>query len=144
MPTKHRGPLLIDAGSAFEPDGYETVKQLASQQLPPAREFIHGAIIGVVELVDCLQDYDSGWAVNGTGACATRSPSIKSFRALESWACGAPSRVSLGEGATTLRPLRTRRYTPRRTPWSLRIRVHSPMTQRSDLALSSMGPLVPR
>jgi ASCH domain len=34
--TKYRGPLLIHAGSAFEPDGYETVMQLATQQPPPA------------------------------------------------------------------------------------------------------------
>jgi len=72
--TKHRGPLLIHAGSAFEPDGYETVKQLATQLPPPAREFIHGAIIGVVELVDCLQDYDSEWAVMGQWHWCLRNP----------------------------------------------------------------------
>jgi hypothetical protein len=56
-PTKHRGPLLIHAGSAFEPDAYQTV------QPPPALELVHGAIIGVVELVDCVPDSDSEWAV---------------------------------------------------------------------------------
>ena len=64
-PTKHRGPLLIHAGSAFERDGYETVKRLATVPPPPANEFVHGAIIGVVELVDCVQDSDSDWAVAG-------------------------------------------------------------------------------
>jgi ASCH domain len=61
--TNHRGPLLIHAGSAFEPDGYEKVKQLASQPPPPPSDFVHGAIIGVVELVDCLLDFQSEWAV---------------------------------------------------------------------------------
>ena len=32
-PTKHRGPLLIHAGSAFEPDGYETVERLTTRRL---------------------------------------------------------------------------------------------------------------
>lgn len=73
-PTKHRGPLLIHAGSAFEPDGYETVKQLATQQPPPAGEIIHGAIIGVVELVECLQDSQSVWAVIGQWHWCLRNP----------------------------------------------------------------------
>ena len=58
-PTKHRGRLLIHAGSAFERDGYETVKRLATVLPPSANEFVRGAIIGVVELVDCVQDSDS-------------------------------------------------------------------------------------
>ena len=64
-PTRHRGPLLIHAGSAFEHDGYETVERLATRPPPAAKEFVHGAIIGVVELVDCVQDSDSEWAVPG-------------------------------------------------------------------------------
>ena len=61
--TRHRGPLLIHAGSAFEPLGYESVQQLATQQPPPPGELIHGAIIGVVELVDCVRGSHSKWAV---------------------------------------------------------------------------------
>ncbi len=61
-PTKHRGPLLIHAGNAFELDGYDTVKQLATRQPPPPSALMHGAIIGVVDLVDCRQDSDSEWA----------------------------------------------------------------------------------
>jgi hypothetical protein len=73
-PTKHRGPLLIHAGRAFEFDEYETVKRLAAQPPPPAREFTHGAIIGVVELVDCLQGSHSEWAVNGQWHWCLRNP----------------------------------------------------------------------
>ena len=72
--TKYRGTLLIHAGRAFEPDGYETVRQLASQQPPPARDFMHGVIIGVVELVDCLQDFDSEWAAVGQWQWCLRNP----------------------------------------------------------------------
>jgi hypothetical protein len=82
--TKHRRPLLIHAGSAFEPRGYETVQQLATQQPPPPSELIHGAIIGVVGLVDCVRDSHSKWAVanpprhrpqDPRGQCSTRSRS---------------------------------------------------------------------
>ena len=58
----HRGPLLIHAGMAFEPDGYEAVKRLADNAPPPPAELTHGAIIGVVDLVDCLRDFRSVWA----------------------------------------------------------------------------------
>jgi len=74
--TKHRGPLLIHAGSAFERDGYETVKRLGSRPPPPVDELVHGAIIGVVELVDCVQDSDSEWAVPGQWQWCLQSPRV--------------------------------------------------------------------
>lgn len=73
-PTKHRGPLLIHAGSAFEPEGYEKVKDLVSQDPPLPGELIRGAIIGVVELVDCVRDSDSAWAVDGQWHWCLRNP----------------------------------------------------------------------
>ncbi len=73
-PTKHRGALLIHAGSAFERDGYETVKRLAPQPPPPADDFVHGAIIGVVDLVDCVQDSGSEWATPGQWHWCLRGP----------------------------------------------------------------------
>lgn len=73
-PTKHRGPLLIHAGSAFEPDGYEAVKRFATQRPPPASEFTHGAIIGVVDLVGCLQNVSSEWAIPGEWHWVLSSP----------------------------------------------------------------------
>jgi hypothetical protein len=56
------------------PDGYETVKQHATHPPPPPSEFIHGSIIGVVELVDCLQGFDSESAVAGQWHCLLRNP----------------------------------------------------------------------
>lgn len=64
-PTKHRGPLLIHAGMAFEACGYEVVRQLATRPPPPASELAHGAIIGAVDLVDCVRDSTSTWASSG-------------------------------------------------------------------------------
>lgn len=73
-PAKHRGPLLIHAGNAFERDGYETVKRLATVPPPPANDFVRRAIVGVVELVDCVQDSDSEWAVAGQWHWCLSSP----------------------------------------------------------------------
>lgn len=56
------------------PIGYQTVKQLATQQPPPVRELVHRAIIGVVELVDCVQDFDSEWAVIDQWLWCLRNP----------------------------------------------------------------------
>jgi hypothetical protein len=72
--TQYRGALLIHAGSAFEAEECETVCRLATQQPPPARDFVHGAIIGVVELVDCLQNSDSLWAAPGQWHWRLRGP----------------------------------------------------------------------
>ena len=72
--TTHPGPLLIHAGSAFERDGYDTVTRLARRPPLPAEEFVHGAIIGVVELFDCVRDSDSEWAVPGQWHWCLRSP----------------------------------------------------------------------
>jgi ASCH domain len=95
-PTKHRGPLLIHAGSAFEPDGYETVKQFATQQPPPADEFTHGAIFGVVDLVDCRQDSPSAgdqWPMALVLAQPTTSESCGSLPR-EAWPLAAASGIA--------------------------------------------------
>ena len=73
-PTQHRGALLVHAGSAFEPDGYEVVKELATRPPPPAQDLVRGAIIGVVDVVDCVRDSDSAWAVAGQWHWCLRDP----------------------------------------------------------------------
>jgi len=73
-PTNRRGTLLIHAGSAFEADGYEVVRQLATRQPPPASDLVRGAIIGVVELVDCVRDSDSEWAISDQWHWCLRDP----------------------------------------------------------------------
>ncbi len=50
--TSHRGPLLIHAGLATDP----------SEWNGKLGEVPSGAIIGVVDLIDCVQDSASEWA----------------------------------------------------------------------------------
>jgi hypothetical protein len=64
-PIKHRGPLLIHAAARFDP-AFRTSEALAEFErkhdvkLPPQEELALGAILGVVDLIDCVQlDPDS-------------------------------------------------------------------------------------
>jgi hypothetical protein len=63
--TAHRGPLLIHAGARFDRSAEPEVRRLASQGPPPPDEYELGAIVGVVELVDCVRDARSPWAEAG-------------------------------------------------------------------------------
>ncbi len=71
--TRHRGTLFIHAGTAFGRIGYQ---QLVQQGLQPPEPdgFIHGAIIGQVDLVDCVADAQSRWAVPGAWHWILRDP----------------------------------------------------------------------
>jgi ASCH domain len=60
--TKYRGPLLIHAGAAFYQGPY-----LDACGVPPDA-FAHatrGAFVGIVELVDCVEQHPSLWAIEG-------------------------------------------------------------------------------
>jgi hypothetical protein len=72
--TKHRGPLLIHAGMAFERDGYPTVARLSATRPPDPGAFQHGVILGVVELIDCVRDAGSVWAEPGAWHWCLRNP----------------------------------------------------------------------
>jgi hypothetical protein len=56
--THHRGPLLIHAGARAHAELFE------EHGVPDSAE--RGAIIGVVEVVDCTQDHTSPWHEEGT------------------------------------------------------------------------------
>lgn len=73
-PTKHRGPILIHAGKAFVPeDVREDVaecKAVATKTGHPIPERLTfkdllaqtGGIVGMVSIVDCIQNSPSPWA----------------------------------------------------------------------------------
>ena len=54
--TSYRGPLLIHAGKGIDKDAMATHGHLLDGEYPA------GAIIGLVDLIDCVQDSDSEWA----------------------------------------------------------------------------------
>lgn len=61
----HRGPLLIHASKGWDQSGYEwampevDMPQIAS--FPEKRDHVFGAIVGHVEMVDCVNDHPSPW-----------------------------------------------------------------------------------
>jgi hypothetical protein len=62
--TKFRGKLLIHAGQSFDPKGVERAKQLGIN-LP--ERFDQGGIVGMVEVVDCVNESKSPWFVGPVG-----------------------------------------------------------------------------
>ena len=64
--TSHRGPLCIHAGRAFAHDAYPKVLDLSTRVPPDLESFDRGALIGVVDLFDCVFDQsESDWAIPG-------------------------------------------------------------------------------
>lgn len=55
--TRYRGPLLIHAGKAYDPDG-QSILDMMGCKLPPAKSLPRGGIVGVAELVNCVRACD--------------------------------------------------------------------------------------
>jgi hypothetical protein len=55
--TKYRGPLLIHAGDAYNADA----ELPRGVRVPPRDDLTFGAILGVVDLVDVVEDHRSRW-----------------------------------------------------------------------------------
>lgn len=64
-PTNYRGPLAIHAGKGMTADEYVQASQFIFEKggaWPPYRpDLVFGAILGVVELVDCTPLHPSAW-----------------------------------------------------------------------------------
>jgi hypothetical protein len=60
-PTRHRGLLVIHAGLATEEDALHQYRRL----LQRPDDLPHGAILGTVEVVDCIEGARSRWAEPG-------------------------------------------------------------------------------
>lgn len=67
--TKFRGRVYIHASKGFDKAHYQWIMEndnrLVTDGLPFVYEFIHGAIIGEVDIVDCVQHHSSRWAIEG-------------------------------------------------------------------------------
>lgn len=81
--TRYRGPLLIHAGKSMTGSDYERVRSYLAEdgiKAPQRRELPLGGIIGMVELVDCVEDHESPW-FDGPVGWIFQNPRPLPFRA---------------------------------------------------------------
>jgi hypothetical protein len=71
--TNHRGPLLIHAAKQMDPDGFQLLWELGVYRRLPAELFL-GGLIGLVEIVDCVTNSDSPWAMKKAWHWVLRKP----------------------------------------------------------------------
>lgn len=67
-PTKFRGRIYIHASKGFNREHYQWIGTNENRlccQLPRPEDLVHGAIIGEVDIVDCVQNHCSMWAMVG-------------------------------------------------------------------------------
>lgn len=58
--SSYRGPLLIHAAKTFDDDGLQWVREHFPEiKLPNV--FVLGCILGQVDMVDCVESYQSPW-----------------------------------------------------------------------------------
>lgn len=62
-PTSYRGPLLIHASRKPFPGGIAELRRMGIDV--PTDELVFGAYVARVQLVDCVTDADSEWAIRG-------------------------------------------------------------------------------
>jgi hypothetical protein len=64
-PTKFRGRVIIHASKKFNMEHYKLI--LANRLIADIafrQDFVQGALIGEVDIVDCVQGHSSSWAFN--------------------------------------------------------------------------------
>lgn len=74
--TSHRGRFLVHAAKGMTKDEYHFACGFAhglGVRIPPAKELLHGGIIGSVELVDSVNRHESPWYM-GEKAFVLRDP----------------------------------------------------------------------
>ena len=57
----HRGPLLIHASKTWDRKGYDFLVSRMDVYVPSERHHDFGQIVGMVEMVDCVDQSDSRW-----------------------------------------------------------------------------------
>lgn len=59
--SNYRGPLLIHAPKKWDQKGYEFVIEKMDLWVPEKERHDFGALVGSVEMVDCVDDDTSAW-----------------------------------------------------------------------------------
>lgn len=81
--TKHRGPLLIHAGSNktnLTAERLREIEQRFRVKLPPREQYELGGIVGVVDIVDCKPRSNSRWHEPGWIGWMLAKPKRLPFR----------------------------------------------------------------
>jgi hypothetical protein len=79
--THHRGPLLIHAGLSLESYTEENIEWLDKKygvHIP--LELDTGGIVGVVDVVDCVENHRSKWFIEGNYGWVLANPRLLAFR----------------------------------------------------------------
>jgi hypothetical protein len=69
--TNHRGPLAIHAAKGMSEDEYEDIRLWIRDEtgvtVPRMEDLVRGAIIGIVEVIDCVDNHPSPWFMGPYG-----------------------------------------------------------------------------
>jgi len=67
-PTKYRGRIIIHASKKFDLHHWRWISENENRlgcQVPPLKQlFTYGALIGEVDIIDCVRGHGSRWAFN--------------------------------------------------------------------------------
>jgi len=77
-PTNYRGPLLIHASKKWDQQGYEFILKVMDVWVPSKPHHVYGAIIGVVDLIDCVREHGSPWFFGPHGFVLENARKFKS------------------------------------------------------------------
>ncbi len=76
--THHRGPLLIASAASISLADYErSARELAQHyriKIPPRGQLTCAAILGMVDLVDCVEEHRSRWFTGDCYGFVLRNP----------------------------------------------------------------------
>ena len=81
--TRSRGPLLIHAGKNMRLSAFGELCSYLNEEAiePPKRsQLLFGGIVGIVELVDCVEDHSSPW-FDGPVGWVLKNPRALNFHA---------------------------------------------------------------
>lgn len=59
--TDYRGPLAIHASKNWSQDGFDFLCGHKGIRMPRRESYVFGALLGIVDLVDCVSAHDSEW-----------------------------------------------------------------------------------
>lgn len=59
--STYRGQLLIHASKNVDHEAWGIIQDDIGLRLPPANRLALGGFIGVVDMIDCVEEYDNAW-----------------------------------------------------------------------------------